>query len=127
MNIDSTFFKIVEEEHSKKFDWETNNCGLFIGHILSRIYNKDFTTGLTGAYTDKDSAFAFIQNLGGWDKILTDRGFIKRTDDKLHRGDVVVAENALGIWVGKRAFFAGGAVRERAKIEAVYYYNEEGK
>jgi len=122
MNIDSKFFRAIEKHHTKPFDWVTNNCGLFVANVYGEIYGKDFAEDLRGGYTDEATAFIFLQQAGGWEKILTDLGFEKRTDDKLMRGDVVVAERALGIWVGNRAVFAGGAYRNRADIKEKYFY-----
>lgn len=124
MDIDSKFFKIVDEEFSKPFDWQTNNCGLFVGRIYSRIYGKDFTKGLKGRYKDEKGAWKFIKRKGGWEKVLPNLGLEEKSVTQLKRGDVVIADNALGIWMGAVAFFAGGATRKRSELETVYHYND---
>jgi hypothetical protein len=56
---------------------------------------------------------------------LSSAGFSKREDNAIYVGDVVIAENAIGIFDGNKALFAGGAFRDRNKITSVYYYTEK--
>jgi hypothetical protein len=125
MNIDSTFYKKLEELHRRKFDWSTNNCGFFVGYMLNFMYGKDFLSEFKNKCSDKDSAFSLIEQRGGWHKVLTDAGFIKRQDKSMFPGDVVIADNAIGMSDGYKGLFAGGAFRPREKITDVYYYSEK--
>jgi hypothetical protein len=122
---DSRLYKALAECHSIPFDWKTNNCGLFVANVFSKLYDIDIAEGLRGQYDDEASAFEFIKSLGGWDVILTNRGFVKRQKGRIYPGDVVISENALGIYDGYRGLFAGGAFRERNKITDAYTYLEK--
>ena len=124
MYIDSTFYNKLQELHRLPFDWETHNCGLFTAKMLEFMYNKDFSSDFVGKCTSKEAAFALIAEKGGWHNVLVSAGFVKRTDDSMYAGDVVLCENALGISDGYKGLFAGRVFRSRDKIEAVYQYNE---
>lgn len=124
MNIDSTYHKAVDEQMRVPFDWKTNNCGLFVANIYSKITGKDYVSMFKGDYVDEKSAFQYVKDNGGWEKILINAGFTKREDGNIQRGDVIVCENAIGIFDGRFGLFAGGAYRRRNKIEAAYYLQE---
>jgi hypothetical protein len=123
-NIDSSFYKKLEELHGKKFDWGTNNCGFFVGYMLQFMHGKDFLREFVDKCTDKETSFNLIKQKGGWHKVLSDAGLVKRQDDAMHVGDVVICENAIGIFDGYKGLFAGGVFRSREKITDVYYYLE---
>jgi len=124
-SIDSAFYKKLEELHSKKFDWETNNCGFFVGYMLKYLHNKDFLNDFIGKCKDKETSFRLIHQRGGWHNVLTDAGLCKRENGVMHVGDVVISENAIGISDGYKGLFAGGAFRSKKQITDVYYYTEK--
>lgn len=124
MKIDGEYYKAVSEQRSKPFDWKTNNCGLFVANIYSKITGKDYVSMFKGDYVDEKSAFEYVKNQGGWQNILVNAGFIKREEGNIQRGDVILCENAIGIFDGRFGLFAGGAYRRRNKIEAAYYIKE---
>ncbi len=119
--VESKFFNAILKYHPEPFDWANNNCGQFVGKVYGDVLERDFVSGLSGSYTDKLSAFHFLHEQGGWDGILTNLGFVRRPEGKLVRGDVVVVENALGLWVGDKALYAGGAYKKRNEVTAAYY------
>ena len=121
MTFDSSFYNKLQELHQQKFDWKTNNCGLFVAEIYKSIYNKDFASMFSGDYNDEQSAFDYVKSKGGWDNILTSCGLKKRTENTIYVGDVVLCENAIGIFDGTNALFAGKAFRRRNKITDAYY------
>ena len=125
MITDSRLYKALIECHNIPFDWKTNNCGLFVANVFNKLYGIDIANGLRGQYEDEKSAFQFVKNLGGWDIILTSKGFVRRKNDAIYIGDVVISENALGIFDGYRGLFAGGVFRERNKITDAYEYLEK--
>lgn len=123
--MDSSFYKKLEELHKKEFDWQTNNCGLFVGKMLRFMYGKDFVKDFIGKCIDEKSSWKLIEEKGGWHNILINAGFVKRSNNSLFAGDVVIAENAIGISDGYNGFFAGGKHRPRSQITDVYYYTEK--
>jgi len=123
--IDSKFYSKLEELHKKKFDWETNNCGFFVGYMLKYLYNKDFLADFIGKCKDKETSFNLINEKGGWHNVLTSAGFKKREEKVMYPGDVVISENAIGISDGYKGLFAGGAFRPKNQITDVYYYTEK--
>lgn len=125
--MNSEFYNILQEYHGVPFDWKTNNCGLFVAKIYTRLYNKDFVSMFTADYDDEKSAFEYLNSKGGYDAILLSLGFEKRQDGKIFAGDIVVCENAIGIYDGGIGLFAGSAYRRRAKLESAYYYNNTEK
>ena len=124
MYIDSSFHNKLHELHVKPFDWTTNNCGIFVGHMLEHMYSKDFLSSYLDKCIDETSSMQIISDAGGWDNILASAGFEKRTDDTIHVGDVVLAENGIGIWDGSKGLFAGRAFRRRDNIASTYFYKE---
>lgn len=126
MYIDSSFYSKLSELHNVKFDWQTNNCGMFVGKMLQFMYGKDFLSDYVGKCLDEKTSWKLIYQKGGWHNILTNAGFTKRTDNAIYVGDVVISDiNAIGIYDGSKALFAGGAFRDRNKITSVYYYTEK--
>ena len=125
MYIDSTFYKKLEELHKRKFDWQTNNCGFFVGYMLQFMYGKDFLRDFIDKCKDKETSFDLIKQRGGWHNVLTNAGFTKRQDNSMYAGDVVISENAIGISDGIKGLFAGGTYRSKEKITDVYYYTEK--
>jgi hypothetical protein len=121
MTFDSSFYNKLQELHQKKFDWKTNNCGLFVAEIYKAIYNRDFANMFAGDYYDKESAYKYVETKGGWDNILKSAGLSKREDGTILIGDVVLCEEAIGIFDGTNAIFAGKAFRRRNKITDAYY------
>lgn len=122
MYIDSSFYNKLSELHRVKFNWATNNCGYFVGKMLKYMYNKDFLAEFDGKCIDQKSSLNIVSQNGGWYAILTKAGFSKRTDKAVYVGDVVICENAIGIYDGTKALFAGGTFRTKDKITDVYYY-----
>jgi hypothetical protein len=125
MYIDSTFYTKLSELHKEKFDWSKNNCGFFVGKMLKHMYGKDFLSEYIDKCVDEKASWRLIFQKGGWHGVLSSAGFSKREDNAIYVGDVVIAENAIGIFDGNKALFAGGAFRDRNKITSVYYYTEK--
>ena len=125
MNTDSTFYKTIEQYYKQPFNWKTHNCGLFVGKVYTKMYNKDFVTPFMGYYNDESSARQYVEDNGGWDTMLKTNGFIKRENNSMTAGDVVVCDNAIGIYDGNLGLFAGGAYRRRSKLKTAYYYTEK--
>ncbi len=124
MYIDNTFYHKLQELHMQEFDWKNNNCGFFVGKMLQFMYKKDFLKDFADKCTDEKTSFDLIQAKGGWHKVLTDAGLVKRKDNAIYVGDVVLCENAIGIYDGTKALFAGGAFRRKTAITSAYYYKE---
>jgi len=124
MYIDHTFYNKLEQLHKEKFDWKTNNCGFFVGKMLEYMYKKDFLSEFSGKCTDEKTSFDLINQKGGWDNVLNEAGLVKRQDKSIYVGDVVLCENAIGIYDGTKALFAGGAFRRKAAITSAYYFKE---
>lgn len=125
MSVNSSFYKKLEELHKRKFDWSTNNCGFFVGYMLNFMYGKDFLSEFKDKCKDKETSFSLIMQKGGWHKVLTDAGLVKREDKSMFAGDVVISDNAVGMSDGYRGLFAGGAFKTREEITDVYYYTEK--
>lgn len=125
MKADTLFYNTLLEHHKQPFDWKTNNCGLFVAKIYSKLLNKDFVSDFDGDYHDKETAFDYIKAKGGWENILCNAGFAKRTGKDIHAGDIVICENAIGVYDGFKGLFAGGAVRKYSRIESAYHYTKE--
>jgi hypothetical protein len=125
MYIDHTFYNKLQELHTQKFDWQTNNCGFFVGKMLQFMYKKDFLIDFADKCTDEKTSFALIEQKGGWNKVLNDAGLVKREDKSIYVGDVVLCENAIGIYDGTKALFAGGVFRRKPAITSAYYYMEK--
>ena len=125
MYIDHTFYNKLQELHNTKFNWRTNCCGVFVGKMLEFMYKKDFLSEFKDKLKDEKTNADLIQSKGGWHKILTDVGFVQRTDGSMYVGDVVICENAIGIYDGTKGLFAGGAFRSRGTITNVYHYTEK--
>jgi hypothetical protein len=121
MYYDSTFFNKLSELHKEKFDWKSNNCGLFVARVFNYIHHKDYESIFSGEYHDELSAFKYVKSKGGWDSILKSCGLKEREDSKILIGDVVLCENAIGIFDGTNGLFAGGAIRRRNKLTHAYY------
>jgi len=126
MYIDSSFYNKLSQLHNVKFDWQTNNCGMFVGKMLQFMYGKDFLSEYVDKCLDEKTSWKLIYQKGGWHNILVNAGFTKRTDNAIYVGDVVISDNnAIGIYDGSKGLFAGGAFRDRNKITSVYYYTEK--
>ena len=121
INTDSKFFSVLEAEHKIQFDWTKNNCGLFVARVYKQITGYDYESLFVGNYNDKYSAFDYIKQKGGYEKILTDLGFSKRSNNIIHTGDIVICQNAIGIYDGNKGLFAGGVFRQRNRIKAAYF------
>lgn len=122
MNITPLFLSSVQKYSQQPFEWGKNDCALMVASIYREAYGIELAEGIVGTYSDEYHGMRKIVELGGWDKILTDRGFTKINSNFVQRADFVVAEGALGIWVGTYAIFAGGITRTLDKIEATYKY-----
>ena len=122
--INSNFHRAVETKQSQPFQWGVNDCALFVADIYLEVTGKDFAEGIRGTYDTEYYGMRTIVELGGWDEILTERGFSKLSHkNMLTRGDVVVYQNALGIWLGRYAIFAGGSHRPFEDVEDAYTYD----
>ena len=121
MIFDSKFYNKLAALHSKDFDITTNNCGLFVGAVYKEIYNIDLLSSFSIVYSNEAEAFEYIKSRGGWDTILTELNFKKRLDDHIHIMDIVICENAIGIFDGTNGLFAGRATRRRNKLTDSYY------
>ena len=71
--------------------------------------------------SDEKTNSLLITSKGGWHNILTSAGFVKRNDRAMYAGDVVICENAIGIFDGTNGLFAGRAIRRRNKLTDSYY------
>lgn len=125
MIINSKFHKAVEAKMTAPFVWGQNDCALMVADIYRDVTGVDLAEGIRGTYDSEYTATRKIIQLGGWENILLSRGF-SRIENKnyVQRGDVVIAENALGIWIGKTALFAGGVSRDMDQLTAVYRNNQ---
>ena len=121
MHFDSTFHHKLSELHRAQFDWKKNNCGLFVARVFKYIHNQDFESKFSGDYHDAISGFKYVKNKGGWDSILKSCGLRERENNKIFIGDVVICENAIGVYDGTNGLFAGGAIRRRNKLTHAYY------
>lgn len=126
MNITPHFHNIVSEQLKTPFKYGENDCGLFVHSVYKKAFGIDLASDLVKTYSDELHAIGTILKLGGWDKILVNRGFSKLDNINLiQRGDVVVCENAVGIYVGNcKAVFAGNVERKFDKIESAYRYTK---
>jgi len=88
------------------------------------MYKKDFLSDFSGKCTDEKTSFDLINQKGGWESVLNEAGLVKRQDKSIFVGDVVLCENAIGIYDGTKALFAGGAFRRKASITSAYYFKE---
>lgn len=89
------------------------------------MYKKDFLSEFRDKVKDEQTNAELIKSKGGWHSVLTNAGFIRRQDKTMYPGDVVIAENAIGISDGYKGLFSGGAFRGKDKITDVYYYTEK--
>lgn len=119
--INSAFHDAVKAKMTAPFVWGTNDCALMVADIYLAVTGEDLAEGIRGTYDDEYHAMRTIVELGGWDNILTQRGFVQLSNfNFLQRGDVVISDNALGIWIGNGALFAGGLIRDRSQIVSAY-------
>lgn len=125
MYIDSSFYNKLQELHAIKFNWRTNCCGTFVGKMLEHMYQKDFLSEFKDKLKDEKTNSLLIASKGGWHNILTNVGFVKRNDRAMYAGDVVVCENAIGIYDGTKGLFAGGSFRNKGRITDCYIYTEK--
>ena len=99
--INSNFHLAVEKYRALPFAWGSNDCALFVANIYDEAFDIDLAEGIRGTYYDEYHGMRKIVELGGWDKLLTDHGFVKRDNiNFVQRGDIVIFENSLGIWLG---------------------------
>jgi NlpC/P60 family len=121
MIINSEFHKAVDRKMKEPYSWGKNDCAHFVADIYLEVTGVDIAEGVRGTYDNERDGMRKIVELGGWDKILTDRGFTEITNrNYVSRGDLVIVDNALGIWVGRYAVFAGAKHRKLEAIEKVY-------
>lgn len=125
INITPEFHHVVQEEYLKPFQYGTNDCALMVANVYKRLIGIDFAEGIRGTYTDEYHAARTIVKLGGWEGILSERNFVKITNHKIRRGDIVICEGALGIWTGDKALFAGRAYRKLSELDSIYRYTGE--
>jgi hypothetical protein len=122
--INSTFHEAVKAKMAAPFAWGTNDCALMVADIYHEVTGLDLAEGIRGTYSTEYEAMRKIVELGGWDAILTQRGFTQIDNlNFVQRGDVVISDNALGIWIGRNALFAGGIIRDRNQLTAAYRRN----
>ena len=120
VNITSTFFAVVDETAKLPFLYGKNDCAQFVATIYRNAFGIELIKNIP-AYGTKYTAYRTIVKLGGWEKLLIDRGFEKTSTPS--RGDVVVCENALGVWLGNnKAIFSGGVFRSMENITAAFKY-----
>lgn len=121
MNVTPEFYRIVSDEASKPFCYGSNDCSLFVDSIYRRAFGIDIAKDIRGSYNDKLGASKVLVREGGLSNILLQRGFIKLENKyRVGAGDIVMAEGAVGIWLGDKAIFVGGVFRTIKKIEEVY-------
>jgi len=123
MIINSKFHNAIAIRQNKPFVWGENDCALFVADIYLDVSGIDLAEGIRGLYNTKYDGVRLIVDLGGWDEILVLRGFEKINTNMVKRGDVVISENALGIWIGDKGLFAGGAVKKLEDITDAYHHN----
>lgn len=111
----------MKRKSAQPFVWGLNDCALFCADVYGEMYGKDFAVGIRGTYDDEYHGMRKITALGGWDTILTSRGFVKINKNMASRGDVVICKG-MGIWVGTYAIFAGGATRSREELTDAYKF-----
>ena len=125
MIINSNFFNVIADKQTQPFAWGVNDCCLFVADIYGELYGIDFAEGIRGTYDNEYDGMRTIVELGGYDTILTDRDFYRLDNiNFVSRGDVVIAENTLGIWVGDKGLFAGNVTRKLSDITDAYRYKE---
>lgn len=125
MIINTKFFDVVASKQALPFVWGSNDCALFVAAIYLEMTGIDLGADVRGTYETEYDGMRKIISMGGWEAILTGRGFIKLPNKNfVKRGDVVVAENALGIWMGTHAIFAGNIVRPMQSITEAYKLEE---
>lgn len=124
MIINSTFFDAIARHQHNPFIWGSNDCALFVANIYLELFGTDLAADVRGTYDTEYDGMRKIIKMGGWDGILSKRNFTKIDTNFVSRGDVVIAENAMGIWVGTYAIFAGNIVRPLTAVTAVYRYKE---
>jgi hypothetical protein len=85
---------------TRPFSWGEHDCALMAADIVKAMTGEDLMADLRGKYTNATGARRVIHKLGGLDVAVTERLGNAISVPFAQRGDVVLAELALGPTIG---------------------------
>jgi hypothetical protein len=93
----------IEDHADTEFVWGVNDCCLFVARVVDAMTDSDIETQLNAAYTDEETALAYIASFGSLEAAVSSHLGQPEPGRPL-RGDVVLIDGgdgpALGILVG---------------------------
>jgi hypothetical protein len=85
---------------TRPFEWGSHDCALMAADIVKAMTGEDLMADMRGKYTNATGARRVIHKLGGLEAAITARLGEPKPLGFAQRGDVVLAELALGPTVG---------------------------
>ena len=93
----------IEDHADTPFAWGINDCCLFSARVVDAMTDGDFELDLLAAYSDEETALAYIASHGSLEAAVTSH-LGEPAEGRAQRGDVVMVDggagHALGICVG---------------------------
>lgn len=96
----------IEARRYVAHKWGETDCVLFVADAVREMTGTDHAAKVRGKYDSQKQAYAILQELGGYDKVLTDAFGESRGPNNARKGDVVIYRpfkddtRALGICLG---------------------------
>ena len=88
------------------FAWGTNDCALFSAGAVEAMRGEHPAPEFIGAYGDQAGAAEALRTLGAGTLFRTfDSHFPRKEPAFAHRGDLVMAQDAIGICMGSNGIF----------------------
>jgi hypothetical protein len=87
------------------FEWGTSDCALFCAGAVEALTGEHPFPDVIGTYTDAEGAAEVLRELGGTLFCTVDSAFPRKATGFAQRGDIVMAQHALGICVGGKGVF----------------------
>ena len=88
------------------FAWGISDCALFAAGAVEAVRGEHPAPEFLGVYTDQRGAAEALRNLGGGTLFRTfDTRFARKEPGFAQRGDLVWAQEAVGVCMGARGVF----------------------
>lgn len=93
---------------ARPFEWGQWDCILFATACAAEITGTDKAAAFRGQYIDREGAARTLRTIGQGTLLKTiDHHFERKPVGMAQRGDLVWAENAVGICAGSNGWFVG--------------------
>jgi hypothetical protein len=87
------------------FAWGANDCALFAAGAVEAVTGEHPFPDVAGTYSDREGAAEVLRGLGGTLFRTVDTAFPRKEVGFAQRGDLVMAQDALGVCMGARGVF----------------------